>query len=211
MGDALQNGVAAMAWGCAGYRLVLAEAGMAAQVLELSLAKSPRGSHRILHPSFAHDLPGLHAFSAPAYVPHRSGGEASLHLQADDRLLLVTDGNDALSPALPHPSSGLPGAGGQANSASQSADLRVIHLRLPAPYLAANWPLSHAALSSDGMDIAVAGRYGLALYSRRSAKVAPFWRRQPGEGDVRACESHSNQSLCPRATVLMTRVQLFVL
>ena len=118
------------------------------------------------------DLPGLHAFSAPAYVPHRSGGEASLHLQADDRLLLVTDGNDALSPALPHPSSGLPGAGGQANSASQSADLRVIHLRLPAPYLAANWPLSHAALSSDGMDIAVAGRYGLALYSRRSAK----WR-----------------------------------
>ena len=85
---------------------------------------------------------------------------------------MVTDGNDALSPALPHPSPGLPGAGGQANSASQSADLRVIHLRLPAPYLAANWPLSHAALSSDGMDIAVAGRYGLALYSRRSAK----WR-----------------------------------
>lgn len=40
-----------MAWGCSGYRLVLAEAGMAAQVLELSLAKSPRGSHRILHPS----------------------------------------------------------------------------------------------------------------------------------------------------------------
>ena len=54
----MQNGVAAMAWGCAGYRLVLAEAGMAAQVLELSLAKSPRGSHRILHPSLAQAAPG---------------------------------------------------------------------------------------------------------------------------------------------------------
>ena len=46
----MQNGIAAMTWGCSGYRLVLAEAGMSAQVLELSLAKSPRGSHRILHP-----------------------------------------------------------------------------------------------------------------------------------------------------------------
>ena len=47
----MQNGIAAMTWGCSGYRLVLAEAGMSAQVLELSLAKSPRGSHRILHPA----------------------------------------------------------------------------------------------------------------------------------------------------------------
>lgn len=85
---------------------------------------------------------------------------------------MVTDGNDALSPALPHPSARLPGTAGQGSAAPQSADLRVIHLRLPAPYLTANWPLSHAALSSDGMDIAVAGRYGLALYSRRSAR----WR-----------------------------------
>ena len=46
----MQNGIAAMTWGCSGYRLVLAEAGMSAQVLELSLAKSPSGSHRILHP-----------------------------------------------------------------------------------------------------------------------------------------------------------------
>lgn len=58
-------------------------------------------------------------------------------MQADDRLLMVTDGNDALSPALPNPSAR---AAGQATSLPQSADLRVIHLRLPAPYLAANWP-----------------------------------------------------------------------
>ena len=115
---------------------------------------------------------GMPAFLSSRIFLYGPGGQLSLQLQADDRLLMVTDGNDALSPALPHPSAGLPGAGAQANSASQSADLRVIHLRLPAPYLAANWPLSHAALSSDGMDIAVAGRYGLALYSRRSAR----WR-----------------------------------
>lgn len=42
-----------MAWGADGYRLVLAEAGMSAQVLELSLAKSLTGSHRIVH----HPLP----------------------------------------------------------------------------------------------------------------------------------------------------------
>ena len=42
----------------------------------------------------------------------------------------------------------------------------------PHQYIAANWPLQHAALSSDGVDIAVAGRRGLALFSRRSAR----WR-----------------------------------
>ncbi len=155
------------------------------------------------------DLPGLHSFSAPAYIPHRSGGDASLHLQADDRLLLVTDGNDALSPALPHPSSGLPGTGGQANSASQSADLRVIHLRLPAPYLAANWPLSHAALSSDGMDIAVAGRYGLALYSRHSAK----WRLFGDVSQEREMSVHVRViqiSLCLHAIGLMLDAKVCV-
>ena len=49
----VQNGVAAMAWGAAGYRLVLAEAGSAAQVLELSLAKALVGSHRIISRSGA--------------------------------------------------------------------------------------------------------------------------------------------------------------
>lgn len=49
---------------------------------------------------------------------------------------------------------------------------QVQHLRPPAAYLAANWPLRHAALSADGADVAVAGTRGLALYSRRSA----HWR-----------------------------------
>ena len=41
--------MAALAWGCSGYRLVAAEAGSAAQVLELTLAKSLPNSHRIVH------------------------------------------------------------------------------------------------------------------------------------------------------------------
>jgi hypothetical protein len=49
---------------------------------------------------------------------------------------------------------------------------QVHHLRPPAAYLAANWPLRHAALSADGGDLAVAGRRGLALFARRSAR----WR-----------------------------------
>ena len=52
------------------------------------------------------------------------------------------------------------------------SDLDIRHLKPPASYVAANWPLVHAALSPDGVDIAVAGRRGLALYSRRSAR----WR-----------------------------------
>jgi hypothetical protein len=56
-----------MAWGAFGYRLVLAEAGMAAQVLELSLAKSLTGSHRIVH----HPLPGPN---------HALGPQPEVHL-----------------------------------------------------------------------------------------------------------------------------------
>ena len=33
--------------------------------------------------------------------------------------------------------------------------------------MAANWPLTVASVSRDGLDIAVAGQRGLALYSRR--------------------------------------------
>ena len=92
----LQNGVAAMAWGCSGYRLVLAEAGMAAQVLELSLAKSPRGSHRILHPSVSQAASGRPApseihilqVSTPAQVskstPHSPKGRSTHLLNAEE-------------------------------------------------------------------------------------------------------------------------------
>jgi len=37
---------------------------------------------------------------------------------------------------------------------------------LPQQYIAANWPVMHVAVSSSGMDMAVAGQRGLALYSR---------------------------------------------
>jgi len=61
---------------------------------------------------------------------------------------------------------------GSREAASGTTDLSVHHLKPPAAYVAANWPLQHAALSPDGVDVAVAGKRGLALYSRRSAR----WR-----------------------------------
>lgn len=50
--------------------------------------------------------------------------------------------------------------------------LGVQHIRVPQQYIAARYPLSHASISPDGMDIAVAGTRGLGLYSRRSGR----WR-----------------------------------
>lgn len=46
------------------------------------------------------------------------------------------------------------------------------HCRLPQQYVGPRYPLLHAAISQDGMDIAVAGTQGLGLYSRRSSR----WR-----------------------------------
>lgn len=53
----------------------------------------------------------------------------------------------------------------------QVGDLMVAHVALPQSYLASNWPLVRAAVSSSGADIAVAGRQGLAVYSRRAGNL----------------------------------------
>ena len=53
----MQNGVAAVAWGPYGYKMMVAEVGSAAQVLELGLAKSLRSSHRIAANCHASALP----------------------------------------------------------------------------------------------------------------------------------------------------------
>jgi len=50
--------------------------------------------------------------------------------------------------------------------------LGVQHIRIPQQYIAARYPLTHASISPDGMDVAVAGTRGLGLYSRRSSR----WR-----------------------------------
>ncbi|TKY86701.1 hypothetical protein EX895_004341 [Sporisorium graminicola] len=44
------------------------------------------------------------------------------------------------------------------------------HIKIPQSYLAANWPVRYAAISSDGNLIAVAGRRGLAHYSSSSGR-----------------------------------------
>ena len=61
---------------------------------------------------------------------------------------------------------------GAQGETKEGGSLMVQHLRPPAAYVGANWPLIQAAVSCDGMDVAVAGTRGLALYSRRSSR----WR-----------------------------------
>jgi len=127
-------------------------------------------------------------------------------LQADDRLLLITEGNEAAGGAAAGLAAGArrgaaeSGGGGGGRAPPQAADLGVVHLRLPAQYLAANWPLSHAALSADGMDIAVSGRHGLALYSRRSAR----WRLFGDVSQEREIAVHVRPETAPLAPRVMT-------
>ena len=52
----------------------------------------------------------------------------------------------------------------------QGSDLALSHVPLPLAYIGPNWPLLHTAVSANGLDIAVAGQRGLALYNRTSNK-----------------------------------------
>ena len=61
------------------------------------------------------------------------------------------------------------GSTASAHDKQLTAAMALQHLRPPAAYMAANWPLTVASVSRDGLDIAVAGQRGLALYSRRQA------------------------------------------
>ena len=83
-------------------------------------------------------------------------------VQADDRLLMVSEATSS-SPSSFDPV-----------EAQQRAEshLAVQHIRIPQQYISPRYPLLHAAISQDGMDIAVAGTRGLGLYSRRSSR----WR-----------------------------------
>ena len=85
--------------------------------------------------------------------------------QADDRLLVVSEAATGSPSSLfgPEPSESQQQAGPQ---------LRVQHIKVPQQYMSARYPLTHAAISPDGMDVAVAGTLGLGLYSRRSSR----WR-----------------------------------
>ncbi|GBF93019.1 hypothetical protein Rsub_05630 [Raphidocelis subcapitata] len=181
----MDGGAQALAWGPLGYHLLFActaphgaaglEAALPAraataasggagrvaggggsQLLEVQFAKAPSGGHRL------------------AQV--EGGAQGELHiLQAADRLLLISnaaprnrahDGSDVAGPGSGAASG--PGAG----EGEGANDLAAVHVPLPASYLAANWPLVHAAASPSGGDVAVSGRRGLAVYSRRTER----WR-----------------------------------
>eukprot|EP00798_Chlamydomonas_sp_ICE-L_P031739 gene31739-6939_t len=68
-------------------------------------------------------------------------------------------------------------------------DLSVSHVMVPLQYISANWPVTHVAISGSGLDIAVAGRRGLALYSRASDRWRLF-------GDVSQERQVSCRALC---------------
>ncbi|KAK9828450.1 hypothetical protein WJX72_000056 [[Myrmecia] bisecta] len=184
----LESGVAAMAWGVQGYRLMVAESGSSAQLLELALAKSVVGSHRLMH----------HSEAASPQADLRQHHQEVHILQADDRLLLIMDGSEAGSSTGPSPSQFRSSTDGEASRGG--ADLVVHHLRVPHQYIAANYPIMHASLSSDGLDIAVAGTHGLALYSRRSGRWRLF-------GDVSQEREMSVQALLWLPRIVVASVQ----
>ncbi|KAL0053131.1 hypothetical protein WJX82_001373 [Trebouxia sp. C0006] len=146
----MESGIASLAWGPAGYQIMLAELGSTGQVLEVGLAKSLQASHRV----------AANRQLSPSY-PNQ---EVHL-LQADDRLLVVSEAAGGSPSSLFGPDTADP-------QQQAGPRLGVQHIRIPQQYIAARYPLTHASISSDGMDIAVAGTRGLGLYSRRSSR----WR-----------------------------------
>lgn len=147
-----EAGVCALAWGPYGYQLLVAEAGDAAHFRELSFAKSLGGSHRVLHSGGANKAGG----GVLGALALQQQEEAVHVLQADDRLLLIVE------------------EAGAAREEGAEPGLIVQHLLVPLHYIACNYPLVKAAVSADGMDVAVAGTHGVALYSRRSQRWRVF-------------------------------------
>lgn len=56
------------------------------------------------------------------------------------------------------------------------------HIKLPQDYLAANWPIKYACISSDGLLIGVSGKRGLAHYSAMSGRWKTFTKSSEAEG-----------------------------
>lgn len=111
-------------------------------------------------------------------------------VQAHDRLLLIREAGEAAADSAagaPWAIMSDPNADTAANGGS-SSDLALTHVPLPAAYIAANWPLSHVAVGAGGADIAVAGRNGVALYSRATERWRLF-------GDVSQEKAISAQAL----------------
>lgn len=157
----LQWGVSAMAWGDHQYRLWIAQVGVPQEMWELKFVKTPFRSNRVA--------------STQDFLPTQSrySLEEIYILQADDRVLLVSEG---ATPPLSVANSSLArmdcfdaAAGDQSQS-----NLGLRHILLPQSYIADNWPVMLTSKSPDGADIAVAGKRGLAIFSRRSEKWKLF-------------------------------------
>ncbi|KZV74702.1 RIC1-domain-containing protein [Peniophora sp. CONT] len=58
------------------------------------------------------------------------------------------------------------------------------HVKIPARYIASNWPMQYSSISSDGRLIAVAGRRGLIHYSATSGRWKSFADEQQEQAFV---------------------------
>ena len=151
----MEWGVSVLAWGVDGYRLWVGQTGHAKEFWELRFVRSLSGRHRVSHPSEKQGEPSEAALE-------------EVHvLQGDDRLLLISefqrgkDGENGVDAGL-------------LDSRFSESQLTVRHIQAPQEYISENWPFRVAAVSSDGSDIAMAGRHGLAVYSRRTQKWKLF-------------------------------------
>lgn len=185
-------GVSQLAWGPQGYALTVANTGCSWQLSEVQFARSLPRHHRVSHAgpgwlasactsTSTSALPGPGpGLGGPSTQHTMHGGQPlgeELHvLQAHDRLLVIGEALQA-SAGGPGPVTGRPHTrhgnltsvgSGDAGAVQPASDLVVSHVVLPHQYINANWPIMHAAVSSSGMDMAVAGTHGLALYSRAS-------------------------------------------
>ncbi|KAF5828401.1 hypothetical protein DUNSADRAFT_17671 [Dunaliella salina] len=189
----LEAGVAALAWGLMGYTLLVAHTGCGWQLVELQFAHSLPNHHRVAHAGV-----GTQGLTAGAHQPqlHRQAGEEELHvLQAHDRLLIVAEAIQASNSMgsgaghSHHESRTVTAHEGPDARTHLGSDLLTSHMMLPQQYIASNWPVVHVAVSSSGIDMAVAGQRGLALYSRLTDRWRLF-------GDVSQERRISCRMLC---------------
>lgn len=173
---------------CPCAQLMVGEIGNSRVLLELQFARSLPNHHRVAHAG--------PAGTWPPHGQHGHQGAEELHLlQAHDRLLVIAEAAEAAER----------GGGGTAmvgDGSSENAmgtnDLIVAHVIPPQPYVAAHWPLQHAAISANGCDIAVAARRGLALYHRATDKCAGRW----GGWGMGGRGAPGNRGCLPRASLL---------
>lgn len=158
----LHWGVSALAWGPYQYRLWVTQYGAPQELWEVKFVQAPIRNHKVARSQDEQLL-----------RPSPQNLEEMHLLQADDRILLVSEGVKPPASVTGSQLSPMNSFDPYIGDDSQS-DLAVRHILAPQNYLIENWPIAVTSVSPDSSDIAVAGSRGLALFSRRSEKWKLF-------------------------------------